>query len=72
MPLEVAQARLGTELGVKFDKIAHRRVFSCVHHGKPANKRKLTAEPVRKEIFNEIGGRDEKGQSLRQRTGYVC
>jgi hypothetical protein len=54
------------------DKRAHHRVFSCVHHGKPANKRKLTAEPVRKEVFDEIGGRDEDGQSLRQRTGYVC
>jgi hypothetical protein len=54
------------------DKIAHRRVFSCVHHGKPANKRKRTAEPVRKEIFDEMEGRDEKAQSLRQRTGYVC
>jgi hypothetical protein len=37
-----------------------------------ANKRKLTAELVRKEVFDEIGGRDEDGQSLRQRTGYAC
>jgi hypothetical protein len=69
MSLEVAQV---IEFRSKVDKIAHRRVFSCVHYGKPANTRKLTAEPVRKEMFDEIGGRDEKGQSLRQRTGYVC
>jgi hypothetical protein len=33
MPLEVAQV---IELRAKVDKIAHRRGFSCVHHGKPA------------------------------------
>jgi hypothetical protein len=34
MPLEVAQV---IELRAKVDKIAHRRVFSCVHYGKPAS-----------------------------------
>jgi hypothetical protein len=54
------------------DKRAHRRVFSCVHYGKPANKRKLTGDAVRKEIFEQMDGKDEKGRGLRQRQGFVC
>jgi hypothetical protein len=44
MPLEVAQV---IELRAKVDKIAHRRVFSCVHYGKPAShSRDSTPDPT--------------------------
>jgi hypothetical protein len=46
-------------------------VFSCVHHRKPGNKHNITDEVVRKEIFLEMGGKDEEGVTLRQRKGYV-
>ncbi|KAF8242742.1 hypothetical protein K440DRAFT_638551 [Wilcoxina mikolae CBS 423.85] len=38
----------------QYDAKQQRRVYSCVHHGKPANTRKITPNAVRKEIFNEM------------------
>jgi hypothetical protein len=47
------------------------RVFSCVHYGKGANKRKLTGDAIRKEVYNELDGVDDKGNKLCQRQGLV-
>jgi len=54
------------------DEMLQLRVFSCVHYGKGKNKRKLTGDAVRKEIYQEMDGVDEKGQALRQQQGLVC
>jgi hypothetical protein len=67
-------ARMGIPLGnnfAKVDKKKHCRVFSCVHYGKPPNKRKLTSDAVKKEVFEKMGGNDEEGRHLRQRQGFV-
>jgi hypothetical protein len=42
------------------------RVFSCVHYRKGANKMKLTGDAIRKEVYNELDGVDNKGNKLRQ------
>jgi hypothetical protein len=34
---------------VQTQKEQHRRVFSCVHYGKPPNKRKITSDAVSRE-----------------------
>ncbi|KAF8537633.1 hypothetical protein BDD12DRAFT_982030 [Trichophaea hybrida] len=47
------------------------RVLSCVHYGKSANKRKLTGDAVRKEVYNELDGVDDKENKLRQRQGLI-
>jgi hypothetical protein len=56
---------------VQTQKEKHRRVFSCVHYGKPPNKRKITSDAVSKEYFMEMGGVDTTGNKLRQRQGMV-
>ncbi|KAA8905883.1 hypothetical protein FN846DRAFT_907241 [Sphaerosporella brunnea] len=48
-----------------------RRTYACVHYGKHKNKHKLTGEPVRKEIFQELNGVDDEGTRLRQRQGML-
>jgi hypothetical protein len=53
------------------DETQQRRRFSCVHFGKTPNKRKLTAEAIRKEVYQEHDGRDTDGNTLRQRQGMV-
>ncbi|KAF8537849.1 hypothetical protein BDD12DRAFT_886854 [Trichophaea hybrida] len=46
-----------------------RRVYSCVHHGKADNKRKIAADAIRKEVYKELGGVDEAGNKLQERPG---
>ena len=53
------------------DEINQRRTFSCVHYGKTPNKRKLTGDAVRKELYQEMEGRDGGRNNLRQRQGMV-
>lgn len=55
----------------QWDPQQQRRVYSCVHYGKPANRRKITVDTVRKEIFEEMSGVDSEGSRLRQRQGMV-
>jgi hypothetical protein len=52
----------------QLDRMKHCRVFSCVQYGKPSNKRHLTSDAVKKkEIFEEMEGKDREGWNLRQR-----
>ncbi|KAA8892662.1 hypothetical protein FN846DRAFT_896661 [Sphaerosporella brunnea] len=56
---------------VQTQKRKHRRVFSCVHFGKPPNKRKITGDAGSKKYFMEMDGVDTTGNKLRQRQGMV-
>jgi hypothetical protein len=49
------------------DRKKHCRVFSCVQYGKPSNKRNLTNDAVKKDIFEEMEGKGGEGRNLRQR-----
>jgi hypothetical protein len=80
MELCVQYTQPGVKSGLKANKVyttiqydvkQQRRVYSCVHYGKPANNRKITPNAVRKEIFNEMDGVDGNGTTLRQRQGLV-
>ncbi|KAF8538416.1 hypothetical protein BDD12DRAFT_806168 [Trichophaea hybrida] len=57
--------------GFAITESQHCWVFSCVHHRKSGNKHNITDKVVRKEIFLEMGGKDEEGATLRQRKGYI-
>ncbi|KAL7268826.1 hypothetical protein RUND412_008537 [Rhizina undulata] len=50
---------------------SNRRVFSCVHYGKSANKRNLESNAVPVEVFEELGGIDESSKILRLRQAKV-
>jgi hypothetical protein len=55
----------------QWDPQQHRRVYSCVHYGKPKNTRKLVSDAVSRETYNELDGVNDEGQNLRLRQGMV-
>jgi hypothetical protein len=55
----------------QWDPKKHRRVYSCVHFGKPKNWRKLQGEAVSRETYDALDGATENGERLRLRQGMV-
>ncbi|KAF8535715.1 hypothetical protein BDD12DRAFT_892009 [Trichophaea hybrida] len=53
------------------DEINQRGTFFSVYYGKTPNKRKLTGNTVRKELYEEMEGRDGGGNNLKRRQGIV-
>ncbi|KAA8894951.1 hypothetical protein FN846DRAFT_894605 [Sphaerosporella brunnea] len=55
----------------QWDAEQHRRVYSCVHLGKPKNWRKLQAQAVSREKYDAFDGAAENGEKLRLRQGMT-
>ncbi|KAA8896513.1 hypothetical protein FN846DRAFT_993708 [Sphaerosporella brunnea] len=55
----------------QWDPQQHRRVYSCVHFGKPKNWRKLQGEAVSRETYDALDGATENGEQLRLRQGML-